>query len=118
MQRQQCFFRRTVGVMDEERPVEPLGERDEIGAMAFESRLVTRSQLLDAADGHALITLYGGEFRAAVIGERLLGGIEDLDEVAAHTLTGDGFETLGRRLDRLEPIAEEDAFGKAAQPRG
>ena len=106
MQREQSFFRRTVCMMQQEGPIEPLGKLDEIGAVTLETRLIASPQLFDTADGHPLVPLDRSELGAAIVRQRFLGGIENLDQVAAHALSGDGFEALCGRLDRFEPIAE------------
>src|SRR5262245_17183226 len=114
VQCEQRLFGWPVGVMDEEGPVEPLGKLDEISAVALEAFLITLTQLLSAPDGHALIALDRGELGTSAIGKLFFRWIEDLHEMAADSLGCNCLKTCGRCIYRLQPVAEQDAFGEAA----
>ena len=58
--------------------------RDRCGAL--EPLLVALAQCLDAAGDHPVPAFDRGELGAAIVRKRLLGGIEHLDEMAAHAL--------------------------------
>ena len=103
--------------MDEERPAEPARHLDKIGAMALDPLLIVLAQGLGAAGDHAVPAFARGEFGAPGVGQRFLGGIENLDQMAAHALRGDFLEPLGHVGDRLKKVAEQKALGEASQSR-
>ena len=95
--------------------LKPLCLGDKRVAVACEPLLIAFAQIFGASGDHAVPAFARGEFGAALVGQSLLGGIEDLHEMAAHALRRDCFDTLGRFLHGLEEIAEQEAFGEAAQ---
>ena len=86
----------------------------QLGAMRFEPLLVLRAQALHAVGDPALAAVGAEEFRAALVGERLLGRIDDLDEVADGAVGGERFDVLARLGDRVEEVAEQDGARDSA----
>ena len=101
--------------MHEERPAEPLGHLDELGAMGGEALFVLRAQALHAIGDPALAAVGAEELRAALVGKRLLGRIDDLDQVAGGAVGGQRFDVLARLGDGIEEVAEQDGAGVARQ---
>ena len=109
------LFSRAVGVMDEEGPVQAFCLGGKGVAVCGEPLLVALAQSFGAPGDHAVAAFARSELGAALVGKRLLGGIEDLHEVAAHALFGDRLDARGSLLNRLEEIAEQQALGEAAE---
>ena len=83
--------------------------------MFLQPRLIAPAQSLGAAGDHAVLAFARGELGAAGIGQRLLGGIEHLHEMAAHPLRRDLLQPRAGLRHRLEKIAEQETFGEAAE---
>ena len=84
------------------------------GAMRGELLLVARPQGLDAVGDPALAAFGRAELHAALVGQRLLGRIEDLHEVAGDAALRHLVEARGDGLRRIEEIAEQQRAGEAA----
>src|SRR5262245_35586926 len=75
---------RPVRVMYEKRPADTRGERRECGTVGRELGLVAHPEALGAIGNPALFPFEPDELSAPFVRERLLGGIEHLDQVPPH----------------------------------
>ena len=96
-------------MMHEERPAEPLGDIRKLRAMGLEALLVLRDARLSTRSATQRSPPSRlEEFGAALIGQRLLGWVEDLHEVAADAVAGERFEALARAVAiGVEEVAEQ-----------
>src|SRR5688572_33034288 len=105
-------MRRLIGVMDAEGPAEAAGEILDGSALAPIERLIVVLEGFGAAKRQVLRSRHFGKFRAAAIGESLLGRVGDLHEVTLLHLGRDRSEPAGNRRKRIKKIAEQNAYGK------
>ena len=115
-ERQQRLGRRPVGVMHQERPADPACRSGDLGAMRGELLLVGRPQGLDAIGDPALAVFRPAELHAPLVGQRLFGRIEDLDQMAVDPAFRQLGDALGDGLRRIEEIAEQQCGREAAEP--
>ena len=114
LQEEQAFGGGPVGVMDGEgRGALARKAADQL-AMRFEPRAIVVAEAAGAfrEPGHAGLRI--AELQAPLIGKRLLGGIEDLQEVHARAAAGKRAKALARHLRLGEEIGEHDDVGEAA----
>ena len=89
MQREQGLFCRPVSVMHDRGPFEAARRVRDRSLVGSEPRLELISQRFGALGEKAVVVLCGKELRAPLVGKRLLGGIEDLHEMASDARSGE-----------------------------
>lgn len=115
MQGQQNLLSWTIGMMDEERPVKLAGMVGERLAVFKKPFGIGLAQGFGPIGQHGFIAFQTEELRSALIGQRLLGGIQDLDQVATHALSGKTIQAFLEIFDGFEKIAYENTLGETAE---
>ena len=85
--------------------------------MRLQPLLISPAQALHAVGDPAVAAGGAQELGAPLVGQRLLGGIEDLHQMADGAVGGERLDVLARLRDRIEEIAEQKRAGEARQMR-
>src|SRR4029077_5432350 len=92
----------SVRILQEERPTDATRDLLKAGAMLGELALVGRPQGLHAVRDPTFARFRGAKLDAALVGQGLFRGIENLHDMAKNAALGHGVEALGDGGRRVE----------------
>ena len=78
--------------------------------MALDPLLILFPEVLSTTGDHRCAALRGLELGTPLVWQRLLGRIENLDQMTANALTGNLVKALDEVVDGLEKIGKKDAL--------
>ena len=110
MDREQNFFSGPIGVVQHERPTELPCNFLKIEAMALDPLLIFLPEVLRTAGDHRRPAFGGLKLGTPLVWQRLLGRIENLNQMTANALACVLVEAFDDFVDGLEKIGKKDAL--------